>query len=225
MRRFDSARLTTGVLVLMLLSTGIGCRAAYYHSMEMIGRDKRQLLANGVAAVRDSQQEAARQFESALEQFTAFTGYRGGELEAMYERLDDAFQESEDRAASVRRQIENVERVSEDLFAEWERELDLYNDQRLRAASEQKLADTRLLYADLLETMHRTERRMQPVLDTFRDQVLFLKHNLNAQAVASLEGNSETLRRDVDLLIEQMETSIAAAERFIRHIEAADAGA
>lgn len=209
----------TAVLAAVLLG-GVGCRAAYYHSMEMIGRDKRELLADGVAAVRDSEREAMAQFETTLERFSAVTGYRGGELEAVYEGLNAAFEESERKAQRVRRQIKNVEDVSEALFAEWEEELDLYTDQRLRAASEVELRNTRLRYQELIASMRNVEARMTPVLDTFRDQVLFLKHNLNAQAIASLETNEAALRREVDHLIDEMEKSIREAERFIDQIRA-----
>ena len=35
---------------------------------------------------------------------------------------------------------------------------------------------------------------MKPVLAAFHDQVLVLKHNLNARAIASLEGTAVTLQ-------------------------------
>lgn len=214
------SRLLPIALCLLLAAGGTACRSAYYHSMEMIGKDKRELLAEGVAAVRNSQQEARQQFRDALEQFSAVVGFEGGDLEATYEGLQAAFERSEQRADDVRRQVDEVEEVATALFAEWEKELELYTDTRLRAASERQLRNTRLRYAQLIETMHHVERRMDPVLDAFRDQVLFLKHNLNAQAVASLEDNLATLRTDVDDLIDEMEASIAAAERFIDQMEA-----
>jgi hypothetical protein len=199
---------------------GTGCRSAYYHSMEMIGKDKRELLAEGVSAVRDSQREAMTEFESALDRFSAVVGFQGGELEALYERLNEAFERSEQKAAQVHRQVDNVEDVARALFEEWEEELDLYTDQRLRAASERQLRNTRLRYDELVASMHRVERQMDPVLDTFRDQVLFLKHNLNAQAIGSLDDTEASLRREVEDLIDEMEQAINEAERFIEQVQA-----
>jgi len=57
---------------------------------------------------------------------------------------------------------------------------------------------------------------MDPVLATYRDQVLFLKHNLNAQAVRSLDTTSRTLQQDVSRLIAGMEQSIREADAFIK---------
>ena len=63
--------------------------------------------------------------------------------------------------------------------------------------------------------MHRAEDRMDPVLAAFRDQVLYLKHNLNARALASLEATSVGLQQDINDLIAEMEGSIEEASAFI----------
>lgn len=49
----------------------------------------------------------------------------------------------------------------------------------------------------------------------FYDQVLFLKHNLNARAIASLKGNVASIESDIAVLIREMEASIREANRFI----------
>jgi hypothetical protein len=56
------------------------------------------------------------------------------------------------------------------------------------------------------------------VLAAFRDQVLFLKHNLNAQAVASLSAELDSIEIGVARLINEMNVSIAEADRFIAEL-------
>jgi hypothetical protein len=53
------------------------------------------------------------------------------------------------------------------------------------------------------------------VLAGFRDQVLFLKHNLNAKAIASLQSNVLAIEDDIAVLIRDMEASIKEADEFI----------
>ena len=77
---------------------------------------------------------------------------------------------------------------------------------------------------DLMVVMRRAEARMDPVLDAFRDQVLFLKHNLNARALASLEATSVDLQKDINELIKQMEGSIEEASAFIDEMRNTDVG-
>jgi hypothetical protein len=66
--------------------------------------------------------------------------------------------------------------------------------------------------------MRLAEQRMQPVLNTFQDQVLFLKHNLNARAVASLREEFGAIENDIVALIKDMEASIAKADEFIEDL-------
>ena len=87
----------------------------------------------------------------------------------------------------------------------------------MRRESERKLNDTRERYDDVIASMRTAEKRIAPVLDAFRDQTLFLKHNLNARAVASLRTELASIENDTTALIRAMEASIAESEAFIKH--------
>jgi hypothetical protein len=63
--------------------------------------------------------------------------------------------------------------------------------------------------------MHKAETKITPVLSAFKDQVLFLKHNLNAQAIASLHLELRAIGIDIALLIKAMENSIMEANAFM----------
>ena len=204
------------LFVIALVAGLAACSSAYYGTLEKFGIEKRDILVDRIDEARDSQQEAAEQFASALEQFTAIVAVDGGELEQVYHRLSGEFEDSEARATEVRDRIESVERVAEDLFAEWEEELEQYSSAELRRSSARSLRETQDRYRTLIAAMHRAEGRMAPVLDRFRDQVLFLKHNLNARAIASLRGELATIESDVDALITEMNRAIREAEAFIR---------
>ena len=191
------------------------CSSPYYNVMERLGFPKRDILVDRVAVARDSQEQAAQQFKSALERFIAVTGFKGGALQETYGQLDAEYQRSEARATEVHKHIEGVEDVAEALFDEWEAELDQYQSGALKRRSESQLQQTRAQYGQLSRAMKRAESKMEPVLAAFQDQVLFLKHNLNARAIASLKGNLAAIESDIAVLIREMETSIREANRFI----------
>lgn len=199
-------------LLLVLLS---GCSSVYYNAMEKLGYEKRDLLVDRVEDARAAQEAAREQFASALDQFIAATNFQGGDLEAAYRRLNAAYAASERRANAVRERIDRVEKVAGDLFSEWEGELDLYTDRNLRRASARQLEQTRERYRQLIAAMQRAEQRMDPVLGAFRDRVLYLKHNLNARAIASLRGDRAEIESSIQALIRQMNASIDEANRFI----------
>ncbi|MBX3748739.1 MAG: DUF2959 domain-containing protein [Opitutaceae bacterium] len=207
------SRLLSSLLVLVLLA---GCSSAYYGAMEKVGFAKRDILVSRVEKARSAQAEAKEEFTDALQAFLAVTRVDGGELKRKYDELNDRYKASESAAKEVRERIDAIEEVAGALFEEWGNELGLYSNPELRARSQEQLAATRTRYTALLATMRRAAAGMDPVLATYRDQVLFLKHNLNAQAVRSLDTTSRTLQQDVSRLIAGMEQSIREADAFIK---------
>lgn len=197
----------------------IGCETVYYGTLEKFGIEKRDILVDRVGDARDAQQEAKQQFESSLEQFIAVTNFSGGDLEKQYRRLKAEFDDSEDKANKVHERITSLEQVSKDLFDEWRSELGQYTNQDLRRSSQRQLKDTQASYARLVKAMKSAEKKMGPVLAALHDRVLFLKHNLNARAIASLKSDRDVIKTDVAALIRDMNKSIAEADRFIKAME------
>lgn len=188
----------------------------YFRAVESVGQHKRDILVGRVESARDGLAEAKEQFQNALEKFSALTEFDGGELEDVYKQLKVEFDYSRAKANAVRDRIDAVQDVADALFAEWEEELELYTNRSLRSASRVKLKQTQQLCGQLLTAMRRAEGKIDPVLRVFQDHVLFLKHNLNAQAITSLESELVTLSLGVSGLIKAMERSIERADAFMR---------
>ncbi|WP_028024290.1 DUF2959 domain-containing protein [Enterovibrio calviensis] len=200
---------------LFLVFTLVGCQSAYYATMEQVGIHKRDIMADRVEAASEAQQEASDQFTSALEALTELTQFDGGELEAMYNTINDQYEESETAVDNVRDRIQGVEDVSDALFDEWQEELDLYSSANLRRESERKLNATKQSYRQMLSAMKKAEGKMTPVLDTLRDNTLYLKHNLNAAAIGALKGEFSGLEQEINRAIKDMQLAIDESERFL----------
>lgn len=209
-------RSTSWLMALMAAALMSGCSTVYYNAMEKLGFEKRDILVDRVGEARDAQSDAQETFRSSLARFQSVVDTPDTELKTKYEEVRDAYEDSEDAAEEVRDRIDAVEDVSQALFAEWEAELDQYESASLRRSSEQQLRETRSQYDQLIRRMHQAEARMEPVLQAFEDQMLYLKHNLNAQAIGALENELGRIRSDVDTLIRNMEASIAESEAFIQ---------
>jgi len=196
-----------------------GCSTAYYGAMKKVGIHKRDILVDRVEDARDAQSEAQEQFKSALEQFGAVVQIENTDLKKAYDKLNAEYEDSEKAAKKVSERINKVESVADDLFEEWEDELKLYKSADLRRSSQRKLQKTKTRYREMLASMHRAEKSMAPVLRTFRDNVLFLKHNLNAQAIGSLRSEFSTLKGEIDGLIKNMNEAIKTSNKFIADIK------
>ncbi|PLX74445.1 MAG: DUF2959 domain-containing protein [Desulfuromonas sp.] len=208
--------LFTGLILTLLLTA---CSTAEFALKEKFGIHKREILVDRVEDARDSQQEAKEEFASALEEFSAVLNFQGGTLEKKYKQLQATLDSSEERADEVRSRIDKVEVVAEALFDEWEDELSLYSNDSLRRSSATKLRETRSHYQRLMAAMRRAEAKIEPVLRPLRDQVLYLKHNLNAQAIASLQSELGRVEGDVSKLLFEMEAAIREADAFIGRME------
>ncbi|HHF2868036.1 TPA: DUF2959 domain-containing protein [Vibrio alginolyticus] len=204
--------------IVLSIFTLTGCQSAYYSAMEQVGYHKRDIMVDRVEDAKESQQDAQEEFTSALEALSAITNFDGGELENVYNNINDKYEDSEKAAQDVRDRIVAIEDVSGALFDEWQDELELYSSAKLRRSSEQKLRETKASYKTMLSAMKRAEKKMTPVLDTLRDNTLYLKHNLNASAIGSLQGEFSSLEKDIQFAIKQMNEAIAESDKFLQKL-------
>ncbi len=210
-------RVLHGFLVLVLLLAG--CRSAYYSAWEKVGVYKRDLLKKKVVAARDDEKAAGEQFKDALTRLKELYGFQGGNLEKTYNSLKAEYDRSLDRANAVHKRVKDVETIGADMFKEWESENAKIGSPDLRQRDSAMLEQTRSRYSDLLSALKRAENSMEPVLSRLNDQVLFLKHNLNAAAIASLKGESTNIQAEISKLIEDMNAAIAQADKFISTLQ------
>jgi chromosome segregation ATPase len=209
-------------LALLLLSLALlfpGCSSARYAAWEKIGWEKRDLLERDVRAVKSAQEDTGEQFRDALDELRALYGSSGSDLERRYDAMRGEYEDCEAQATKLRERIRKVRTVAGDLFSEWEDEIDSMQNASYQQASRRGLAETRRRYAALDAAMRRSEEGLDPVLVQFRDQVLFLKHHLNAQSLGTLEDEVRGIDAGVAGLIERMQASIREADAFLQAFE------
>ena len=211
----QTARIGCISVLVLLLS---GCASVQYSALEKVGIHKRDILVDRVEDARDAQAETREQLVSAYEELSALVGHDGGELEEKYRRLSKEVDRSRDATEDLDEHRADIDRVSEDLFEEWESELDLYSSAALRSDQEKKLKLARRQFSMMRERMQTARNRVDPVMAVLTDNVLFLKHSLNAQALAALRGQASVLEGQVDALIRDMQAAIDEADAFINRM-------
>jgi hypothetical protein len=210
----------TGALLSLLLVSG--CTRTYYKTMAAFGKEKRDILVSRVKDSKKDQQQAKEQIKTTMESFQELTGFQGGQLEKNYKKLNGEYEKAEDSAKKLHDRIDSIDKVSNDLFKEWQKEIDGMDNRKLKQQSANMLRQSRLQEASYLKSMRQTEARMTPVLSAFHDQVIFLKHNLNARAIGSLKGTSAKISTDVDVLLTSLDGSMAQADALINSLDAPD---
>lgn len=206
-------------LIVLASFSFYGCESTYYAAMEQVGQHKRDILVDRVESASDSQQEAQEEFQDALTHLSTLINFDGGDLAEQYEISKSHFDQSQAAAEDVSNKIESIENVAEALFDEWQDEINLYSSSSLKKQSQDKLIKTEQRYKKLIKAMHVVEKQMPPVLAALQDNVLFLKHNLNAKAIGALQGEYSEIKRNVDDLITDMNAAIAESNDFIAQIK------
>ncbi|HEY8998565.1 MAG TPA: DUF2959 family protein, partial [Edaphobacter sp.] len=191
------------VLLLAASLAFTGCTRTYYKAMATFGKEKRDILVSRVKDSRKEQEQAKEQIKTTMEKFQELTGFQSGSLEKNYKELNGQYEKAANSAQKLHDRINSIDQVSSDMFKEWQKEIDGMDNRKLKQQSADMLRQSRLQEATYLKSMRQTEARMTPVLKAFQDQVVFLKHNLNARAIGSLKGTSARISTDVDVLMTQ----------------------
>lgn len=202
-------------LLLLFMIAMSACSSLYYNAMEQVGVHKRDIMVERVKSARDAQEAAKTQFRDALEQFRSVVAVSGGDIEKQYTRLDGVLRKTENSANNIHQRIAAIEDVSRALFREWRREIAQYRNKNYKAISREKYKRTQGEYKELISAMKKAEARLEPALRPLRDQVLFLKHNLNARAIAGLAAELDNIESQVQRLIMEMEAAIERADHFV----------
>lgn len=209
--------LILGSLLLSLLFTSCArkIREVKYNAFEMVGLEKRDLFKREVKNVQEEQDETGEAFKDALTRLKEMYDFEGGDLEKQHSKLKASYESAKAEAGDLRQRIKNVNEVAGDLFDEWEDEIDEISTKSLRRKSEKQLEKTQKRFKELQKQMNVAEKKMEPVLVKLKDQVLFLKHNLNAKAIAGLKSESGQIQTEIRTLIKEVEDASKEAEQFI----------
>jgi hypothetical protein len=209
-----SAVVTLGVFCLLFTS---GCQSIYNATMENVfGYEKRELFKKSVTALQEEQKDAQQEFKDAMTRLKELYDFKGGELESVYGKVKSSYDRCETEAKDVAGRIASMEDIAGAMFKEWEQEIQQYTNPNLAAASREQLRSTKDRYAQLSKTVRAAEAAMQPVLGQLKDNVLFLKHNLNASAIGSLQGEATNIQSQIEQLLVRMNASIAESDSFIK---------
>ena len=203
------------IVLLTAVISLTACETVVYDALEKVGYHKRDILIDRIDAAQASQTEGQEQFKSALEQFKSVINFDGGDLEVTYDLLNYEYEASVDAADEIHDRIDSVKNVADALFDEWQEELEQYSNASLRRDSERQLKNTRRRYSKVLGAMRRAEKAIDPVLASLKDNTLYLKHNLNARAIASLKNELGTVDNDVNALLTAMQQAINESNAFI----------
>lgn len=196
-----------------------GCTTMYYSFWETLGREKRDLLKSNVESAKSDQADVQEEFEDALTHIKRAYGMDGGKLEGVYKQIKSDHEDAVAKSKALSQRIEKIDSIGRDLFEEWAAEIKKISNPRYRQSSDAKLKASKQQFAGLMASLRTSEKKIPPVLKKLEDQVLFLKHNLNAMALGAFKAESQSIEKDIKALTVEMKKSIQASEDFAKTLE------
>lgn len=159
-------------------------------------------------------QEETKQY--LLEAYDVLSGVSDDvtELDAQIETLTKTYEQSEDVATNLKKQMKAVDRLAKGLFIEWRRELRQYDNKNLRAKSAENLKKTKQQYQALYAAMKKSYQSVTPLLSLLHDNQLYLKHNRSSVAMQGFQQEVESAGTHMDSIVEDIELSIEESQAF-----------
>ena len=182
------------IAALLLLQ---GCSQIYYSTWEMLGKQKRDLLRDNVEELSSDQKEVQEEVEDALTRLRTLYGSPPEKLTQVYDDLKSDYDSAND------------------LFSEWDAEIGRLKTPKYKQDSRHKLLQTKQKYAKLETSVRKAEKGLTPVLAALEEQVIYLKHNLNAQALGGIQGELRSIESEIKTLSTALQTSLKESQSFV----------
>jgi ElaB/YqjD/DUF883 family membrane-anchored ribosome-binding protein len=204
-------RIVLAVLVFVVVVFMTGCGGAYKAS----GQYKRDLLLNRIEKAKQCHERAKNQFEVVLANYADIIDANAGDIRTEYNKLNRECKRARKIAKEISQRVKDVEDIGKPMFRNWEDELAEYNNEAIRRSSEEQLDLTRRNYLKCVHSIKSCQGKVEGVLASLNDQMLFLSHNLNSKALSAFKKNTASLKSEVGALVKQMQAGIKEAETFI----------
>jgi hypothetical protein len=126
----------------------------------------------------------------------------------LYKDLQREMAGTEKRRAEIATRAGAMALEADILFKKWEASTAAIESESLRKRSEERLTKTKASYAEIRASGDKAAGLYTPVMKTLADQVTYLGHDLNPDAVASLKPDADKLNKNVHELVKAIDDTI-----------------
>ncbi|MCK6460067.1 MAG: DUF2959 domain-containing protein [Planctomycetes bacterium] len=138
-----------------------------------------------------------------------------GDAVKAYEKLVDTVENSEDQADELRNRIEKMQAEAVPVFDQWTKDLEAYSNPEMRQRSQARLSAARERYDAVVAAVEPVLVEYEAINQSFRDHVLFLKHDMNPAALATIQDDVRRIAKDAASLDGRFNSGRAAAMAYV----------
>ena len=198
------------VFTLALLVAGCASSGAKESVQEVEG------LASRIERVHETAERAKERARGAVDRLSSLVAPDfDGDAVAAYMDLVDAVELSERDAERLRGELEPMRKAAEQVFAQWEADLEAYSSPRIRQRSSERLAVTRQRFDAIVKSLTPALDSLDTFHAALRDQVLFLEHDLNREAAALVQPEAMRLAQDAGRIEATLDVCLATTQAYV----------
>jgi len=178
-----------------------------------------QLIKKANAGV-ESINDTKLQLQKTMEAYNAVLAPDVKDRRDAYKKLQKEVATTEKKRAMVSTRNGEMNVEAGRLFKNWEGSTAAIQDPELRQRSQQRLGQAKARYSEIETNGQGAARLYTPFMKALQDQVTYLGHDLNPEAVATLKPEADKLNAQAKELYSAIDKTTAAANNNISQLRA-----
>jgi ElaB/YqjD/DUF883 family membrane-anchored ribosome-binding protein len=138
-----------------------------------------------------------------------------GDAVAAHKELVNAIDDSEDQTDDLRKSLERMQAEAEPVFNQWTKDLEAYSNPEMRQRSQARLAAARERYDGVVAAVTPVLVECEAINQTLNDHALFLKHDMNPAAIATIQDDVKKVAKEASDLDGAFNAGKAAARAYV----------
>lgn len=138
-----------------------------------------------------------------------------GDAAAEFAKFIAASERSEEQGETLRDVTEPMQEAASDVFQRWTKDMEAFGNSRLRQRSQTRLDETRTRFQGIVGATQAAQISLDAFHDDMRDLALFLRHDLNSAAVASIRTDVRALNEQIRDVDTRFDATVAAARAYV----------
>ena len=174
-----------------------------------------QQLVKKAGSTAEAITQAKLQFQKTMDVYNAVLADDAKDRKALYKKLQGEMETTEKRRADVLRADDEMKTDADIVFKSWADSTGAIASPDLKKRSEERLAKTKERCAQIQAAGHRVGEAYLPFMSTLKDQVTYLGHDLNAEAVASLKKDAAKVNAQAQEVTKRVDEAVATINASI----------
>jgi hypothetical protein len=166
--------------------------------------------------------EAKNQVKSTLDTYNALVTGPSKNMKGDYKKLLKASDAMNEKVADARQKVTDMQNAGDTYFGGREAGTKDIQDPQLQARAQQRLADSRKEFAEVMQGLRDANDALEPFRKQLADQVTYLGSDLTPTATASLKPEAEKLNQQGADVFARTDQAIARANKYFQGLRATD---